>query len=582
VLHIFFESLFYGNVLIFEYSIMQVSIWFSGPAGAWIVTAWLVLGKLLAKKWYFVLGDKEYESIIKWWNNLFVLYISDKKNYISKHIDYFFAYDKYAIEKNQSVYSLWNIYEVDKKTCGRQNTCSVGMAGKILGIVFEELESAYAELFSGEVLEKNIADLKVGYELVSLPLPNPPLVGAGTQKVFWYGNEAIGKGAIASGLEWYSAYPMTPASSLIEVITESSRHAEFSSASPEILKQVQDDGPSSGWHPIFFQWEDEIAVSMSMLGAHFAGKRAMCGTSGWGFALMTESISYANIAELGGVYILSQRAGPSTGTPTYTEQGDLNFALNASFGDTFPIVVAPSSVAEAYNLIGKALNRSDQYQHPVIFLVDKMLSESYVAIDEGELVAESIDKWKVISDKDGMDWFARYSVTQDGVSPYSVPGQPGVEFIATSYEHDVYGATSEEPLTKKIMTQKRHKKMKTFVKEVFSPKFEGYEIINPNVRYFYVTFGRNRYVLESVLADKSDRGLIVVTVLQPINPKLALFFEQKFEQIEQLVFVEQNYSGQFEKQIKVECGLMTAEWAWKISSSRKYANYPFFEEDFSI
>ena len=109
-----------------------------------------------------------------------------------------------------------------------------------------------------------------------------------------------------SGLDFYSAYPMTPASSLIDVITPDHRVT-------------------------FFQGEDEIAVSMAMLGAKYAGKRAMCGTSGGGFALMTESIAFSNQAEIGGVYVLAQRDGPSTGTPTFTGQGDIAYALNASF-----------------------------------------------------------------------------------------------------------------------------------------------------------------------------------------------------------------------------------------------------------
>ena len=121
-----------------------------------------------------------------------------------------------------------------------------------------------------------------------------------------YGNELIAKGAIASGLNFYAAYPMTPASSIIDEV-------------------VKDPKVS------FFQGEDEIAVSMAMLGAKSAGKRAMCGTSGGGFALMTESISFSNQAELGGVYVLAQRDGPSTGTPTFTGQGDINYVLNASF-----------------------------------------------------------------------------------------------------------------------------------------------------------------------------------------------------------------------------------------------------------
>jgi 2-oxoglutarate ferredoxin oxidoreductase subunit alpha len=182
---------------------------------------------------------------------------------------------------------------------------------------------------------------------------------------------------MASGLEYYAAYPMTPASSLIDVIAPDPRVT-------------------------FFQGEDEIAVSMSMLGAKFAGKRAACGTSGGGFALMTESISFSHVAELGGLYILSQRDGPSTGTPTFTGQGDLNYALNASFGDTFPIVLAPSTFEESYNLIGKALNRSDIYQHPVIYLIDKQLSEGYLSVDAKDLHAENINRGK-LQDMNALD-----------------------------------------------------------------------------------------------------------------------------------------------------------------------------------
>lgn len=243
-----------------------------------------------------------------------------------------------------------------------------------------------------------------------------------------------------SGLEFYSAYPMTPASSLIDVISHDPRVT-------------------------FFQGEDEIAVSMSMLGAKFAGKRSMCGTSGGGFALMTESISFSNQAELGGVYILSQRAGPSTGTPTFTGQGDLNYALNASFGDTFPIVLAPYTYANGYNLIGKALNWSDTYQHPVIFLIDKSFSESYMSLDPSELRAEPVQKGKLMNNP-SLE-FARYEETEDGISPYSTPGMPNGEFIATSYEHDIYGKETEDNETKIQMEAKRFRKLETFVQNEF-------------------------------------------------------------------------------------------------------------------
>ncbi|NOZ44754.1 MAG: hypothetical protein GXP45_06535 [bacterium] len=221
----------------------------------------------------------------------------------------------------------------------------------------------------------------------------------------------------------------------------------------------------------------------------------------------------------------------------------MTFALHASFGDTFPIVVSPDSFEQSYNLIGKALNRSDIYQHPVIFLVDKMFSESYMALDTSSLKAEKIQRGKRIENNHDLDEkYARYAVTEDGISPYTVPGTKEGTFIASSYEHDIYGATTEDFLTKKIMTQKRHKKMKTFVEEVFDNKFLGYEIIHPDAHKFYISFGSPTMALRNFVEEHNERGLIIVTVIQPINPVLTSFLQDHFESIDQLVFVEQNYS----------------------------------------
>lgn len=134
---------------------------------------------------------------------------------------------------------------------------------------------------------------------------------------------------------------------------------------------------------------------------------------------MTESISFSHQAELGGVYILVQRAGPSTGTPTYTEQADIDFALHASFGDTKPIVIVPSTAEEAYTMIGKALNRSDIYQHPVIMLTDKQFAESYRSIPEHKLFPEPIHRGKLLQEPP--EDFLRYTSSDDGISPYTIP-----------------------------------------------------------------------------------------------------------------------------------------------------------------
>lgn len=542
---------------------MQISIWFSGPAGSGVNTAGILLAELLAQKGYTVLGDKEYASIIKGDNNCFFLYISDEEQpFIRRQIDYFLAYDPYAVSKNESIYDLKKVFMIKDEKCKYKNTFTLGAALKIFGISLEEgkslLEQQFSEKeFSPEVMNQNFLDLEAGYQYIIQNCGEAcDIVNCSkaiwTPKQFMYGNELIAKGAIASGLDFYAAYPMTPASSIIDEVVKN----------PKVS---------------FFQGEDEIAVSMAMLGAKFAGKRAMCGTSGGGFALMTESISFSNQAELGGVYVLAQRDGPSTGTPTFTGQGDVNYALHASFGDTKPIVLYPSTFEEAYFFAGKALNWSDQYQHPVILLSDKQLSESYLSIDPQNLLAEPIKRGKK-ADSTAEDQFKRYEFSPDGISPYSVPWTEHTTFIATSYEHDEYGSTNEEPTMKGKMMEKRVQKLKTFVEQEFNSDFYGYEIINPDAETFYITMGINRYALEQHIKGKTEMGLIVIKSLSPFDPSLKAFLEEHKKKIKRLIFVEMNQSGILEDLVRKECELY-GEWKSKISHQRKVTLYPIFEEE---
>lgn len=542
---------------------MQISIWFSGPAGSGVNTAGILLAELLAQKGYTVLGDKEYASIIKGDNNCFFLYISDEEQpFIRRQIDYFLAYDPYAVSKNESIYDLKKVFMIKDEKCKYKNTFTLGAALKIFGIGLEEgkslLEQQFSEKeFSPEVMNQNFLDLEAGYQYIIQNCGEAcDIINCSkaiwTPKQFMYGNELIAKGAIASGLDFYAAYPMTPASSIIDEVVKN----------PKVS---------------FFQGEDEIAVSMAMLGAKFAGKRAMCGTSGGGFALMTESISFSNQAELGGVYVLAQRDGPSTGTPTFTGQGDVNYALHASFWDTKPIVLYPSTFDEAYSFAGKALNWSDQYQHPVILLSDKQLSESYLSIDPQNLLAEPIKRGKK-ADSTAEDQFKRYEFSSDGISPYSVPWTEHTTFIATSYEHDEYGSTNEDPTMKGKMMEKRAQKLKTFVEQEFDSDFYGYEIINPDAEIFYITMGINCYALEQHIKGNAEMGLIVIKSLSPFDPRLKAFLEEHKKKIKRLIFVEMNQSGILEDLVRKECELY-GEWNKKIEHFRKITLYPFFEEE---
>ena len=543
--------------------VMQVSIWFSWPAWSWVNTAWLLLAEVLANKWYTVYADKEYASVIKGENNCFFLYISNKEEiFITKKIDYFLAYDPYAIEKNTSLYDLQNAFMFKDEKCTYKNTFAFGSAIRIFGIPLEEGKEVLKKQFAQknlteEKMQQNYEDLEHWYEYVlqcgwsACKIINfdTPI---GEKKLIKYGNELIAQWAIASGLEFYAAYPMTPASSIID----------------EIIKDK---------NVIFYQGEDEIAVSMAMLWAKYAWKRAMCWTSGGWFALMTESIAFSNQAEIWGVYILSQRDGPSTWTPTFTGQSDLNYALNASFWETKPIVFAPSTFQEAYNFVWKALNWSDTYQHPVIMLVDKQLSESYLSIDPKTLIPESPKRGEKTQAEEN-DTYKRYEITENWISPYAIPWEENTTFIASSYEHDEYWFTNEEPSMKKAMVEKRMRKLETFVEKEFNESFYGYEIINPNAKNFYVTMGINRYPIQEYLKWKEELWLIIIKSFYPFDKRLKKFLEENKQTIQQLIFVEMNYTWILEDLVRKECELYQDRNS-KITNKRKYNLYPIFQED---
>lgn len=543
---------------------MQVSIWFSWPAWSWVNTAWLLLAEVLANKWYMVHWDKEYASVIKWENNCFFLYISDQDEvFIEKNIDYFFAYDQYAVDKNKDIYDLKNIFMIKDEKCKYRNIFTFWASLNIFWIPLDEAKEIFKKQFekknlSDEVMNQNYEDLSAWFNYIlncwweachrinfDKPIWKP------RKLYFW--NQLIALWAIASWLEFYWAYPMTPASSIIDEIV---LHDEVT----------------------FFQWEDEIAVSMAMLWAKYAWKRAMCWSSWWWFALMSESISFSNQAEIWGVYILSQRDWPSTGTPTFTGQWDLNYALNASFWDTKPIVITPSTFEESYNFVWKALNWSDQYQHPVILLVDKQLSESYLSLDEEKLIAEKIKRWEKANNNTWNDNYKRYEITESWISPYAIPWEKDTLFIASSYEHDEYWATNERPDIKKAMVEKRARKMRTFETTEFDDQFFWFEIINSEAKKFYISMWINRYAIEAAIKWNNEYWLIIIKCFYPFDYRLKEFFDSNKTNIDKLVFVEMNGSWELQNLVQKECELYW-DWKEKISHQRKYNLYPIFEEE---
>ncbi len=547
---------------------MKLGIRVSWPAWLWINSTAEILLHLSAKLWYDVITDLEYESKIKWWTNYFDIFISTSWKAIYKSVNILIAFNNQAISKNISYLKENSIIIASEKTINNleasidlsdkkilsleindkyENTYLLWVLSKLLDIpleyVYKELKNVFWKKWE-EIVNKNLNIIKSIVKTYNLKIENFfKLEKIWDKKKILYWNKSIAYWAIKWELEFYSAYPMTPASTILSEIINS--------------KKVK-----------YLQAEDEIAVINAALGASFTWARSMVASSWWWFALMTEALSFAIQAEIPIVAVLSQRAGPSTWTPTYFEQWDLNFALNPTFGDFKHILLCPSSIEEAFYFSWLALNLADKYQTVVLILIDKQLSENFASFNNS-LVVPEVDRWKMI-DFPPSD-YKRYELTFDHISPRVKVGTKNGDFIASSYEHDEYWATTEDSEIKKQMTEKRYKKLNNF----YNKDFLWYEVINPEAKKMIITMSFTSYTAKEFIKNNSDFGLIIIKVLKPLDNRL--FEEIKDKQ--DIIFVESNYSGQLENYITKEFALNKIE-TLRILNLRKYDLYPFYYEDF--
>lgn len=557
---------------------MYLNIRITWPAWSWFNSTARIILSIFSHLGYDFITDIEYESRIKWWVNYFDVFISDDSSkFLTKKIDIVIAFNRESLEKQLSSLKPGSTIIVNKKYLEKlkqknifntwilslnekfnilspeindkyDNIYLLWVFAKYLKIPFSVLEEKIQEVFEkkwevvvklNKEVVKNIFD---NFEIKEFFKENLQTIGQ--KKEFSYWNKAIVDGATNCWLEFYRAYPMTPASSILT----------------EIIKQKKVK---------YIQNEDEIAVVMSTLWASFTWARAMCWTSWWGFALMSESISFAAQAEIPLTIVLSQRAWPSTWTPTYHESGDLNFALNPSFWDFEHVVMCPSSLEESYYFWWLALNIADKYQTQVILLTDKQASSFNWTV--WELESPKIDRGKIL-EKPNSD-YKRYDLSSEyWISPRVKVWTFNWDFIASSYEHDEYGATTEDPQIKKLMTEKRWKKLKNFFDREW---IYGYEIINKNAKKMIILISYTSYTAKEFIKRNSDFWLIIVKFLKPLDKRLRDELIWK----EEVIFIENNYSWQLEKYITNELWLKYIDWL-KISNLRKYDLYPFYIEDF--
>ncbi|MFA5169352.1 MAG: 2-oxoacid:acceptor oxidoreductase subunit alpha [Candidatus Paceibacterota bacterium] len=510
------------------------SIVIGGAAGQGSRKAGLIIAKLFNNLGYNVFIYEDYQSLIKGGHNFSVIRVSEKKEAsIKEKIDFLLALDSNTIERHKSSMDKKGlvVFNSDKIKNGgvgvaaetitkelggisiMSNTALLAGFSKAIGIDWNVLEDVLKkELAKG--IEKNLEIAKRAYEETKTVLkmeklkaePDPLLTG----------NEAIALGAVKAGLDIYYAYPMTPATSILHYLAE---HAK-------------------DFNIIVTQLENEIAVINSAIGSAYAGKRSMVGTSGGGFALMTEGISLAAQAETPTLIVNSQRSGPATGVPTYSSQADLLFTLNSGHGDFVRFVVAPGDANEACYWSGKLLNLAWKYQTPAILLVDKELSESTFEFDKKTL--EKIKKENPIL-WNGKGEYGRYADSKNGISPLAFPGDKAV-VKATSYEHNEDGLSVEDEAAIILMQEKRLRKFKEMEKE--SDVLEAVNIYgNKNSKTAVIAWGSTKGpVLE--VAEKLGLKFIQPLFIQPFPQKQ---FEKAMKGVTKLISVECSATGQMEK-----------------------------------
>ena len=370
------------------------------------------------------------------------------------------------------------------------------------------------------------------------------------------GNQAIGMGALAAGLQFYSAYPMSPATSIMEY-----------------LASVQNDA-----NIVVEQAEDELAGINMAVGASYAGAVAMTGTSGGGFTLKTEGMAMAGMIETPVVIAISMRPGPVTGLPTRTEQGDLEQAIFSGNGEYPKMVIAVKTHSDAFYQSARAHHLAQEYQVPVVLLIDQYLSDGSATIEPFDL--DSVEKVTVSADydtalayrnedeharEDGKTGeiteaqlhdseFKRYLLTEDGISPRLLPGNPHVFVSADTDEHDEYGFITEDADVRINQMDKRMRKMDKLASEAVQQPdqigTEGGEILLTAWGSIYGP------LLEAVTELQEAHGLKVsALVWGDMWPLPTERFLAEAEHAKHIINVEQNFSGQLGNLITRQTGV---------------------------
>lgn len=525
----------------------DISVVLCGEAGAGIQTVENVVSRIFKDAGFNLFTSKEYMSRVRGGSNSTQLRISSKPiDCYCDRIDVFVPLDKNAYGHLRHRITAETAILADKKTVGDLDKPFIDIAlsdfareiggaifsniiagGIILGMFkadFAVFEKIIGESFASkgeDAVNKNIAAGRKGYEIAEKILEEVRIEVskdcAKDKKIFISGADAIGLGALAGGCDFIASYPMTPGSSVFMFMAKHQK--EFGIA----VEQA----------------EDEIAAVNMAIGASFAGARSMVSTSGGGFALMCEGVSLSAMTETPVVIHLAQRPGPATGLPTRTEQADLELALYAGHGEFPRAIFAPGTPKDCFEMTKKAFYIADKYQIPVFVLSDQYLVDS---IFDCPCFNKPESPLKHIFETE--PGYMRYRNSPNGVSPRGVPGYGKGYVCADSDEHDETGHITESGNMRVLMNKKRISKYKGLLQETEEPELIG----NPDYENIVICWGSAKDAVREALYLLRDpkTAMLYYKQVYPVHVKTNDYLRQA----SRIIFVENNFSGQFENLIR--------------------------------
>ncbi|MFJ7469093.1 2-oxoacid:acceptor oxidoreductase subunit alpha [Peribacillus frigoritolerans] len=444
-----------------------------------------------------------------------------------------------------------------------KNMVAIGATCAVLGMEISVFNDVVDEIFGRkgeEIVKKNMDAITAGYKAMEVLLGEK--LGAmelekadGQKRMFMIGNDAIALGAVAGGCRFMAAYPITPASEIMEYL----------------IKKLPHFGGT------VIQTEDEIAAATMAIGANYGGVRAITASAGPGLSLKMEAIGLAGITETPIVIVDTQRGGPSTGLPTKQEQSDLMAMIYGTHGEIPKIVMAPSTVEEAFYDTAEAFNLAEEYQCPVIVLSDLQLSLGKQTVQPLDYGKVEIRRGKLvdfeIEEPENKSYFKRYEVTEDGVSPRVVPGMKNGIHHVTGVEHDETGRPSETALNRKLQMDKRMRKLNNLTNTFQTPVYKNTP--HEEADLLILGFNSTRGTIDEAIGRLETDGMKVnhaqIRLIHPFPADEVLSLVQSAKKV---VVIENNATGQLANIIKMNVGHVN-----KIKSILKYDGNPFLPHE---